>query len=256
MSATQPYLPASLTVLPLVLQLGCHVSMTNLRASLHTTLTTIPFHWCRVAKAAAAQRALADTEVALAARAAALAEEAAAAIAQTDRATSLVATALPRLRHASTTAVSVARLQLECAGLTSQQGGELTAMHAALGAVSSLAADIQVRLQAAEQHTRAGHAAKAAAARGQAAAAQEAMQRELRDAHARRERLGQLQSQLLESMRQIQRVGNDRSAFAFTANRMRIMVGSMANSCCTLALGPVQRNTSRWAVLVVARCAG
>lgn len=163
---------------------------------------------CRVAKEASAQRALADTEAALAARAAALADEAAAAIAQTDRVTSLVATALPRLRHASTTAVSVARLQLDCVGLTSQQGGELTAMHEALGSVSSLAADIQARLQAAEQHTRAGHAAEAAAARGQAAAAQEAMQRELRDAHAGRERLGQLQSQLLESMRQIQRVGN------------------------------------------------
>ncbi|GFR40075.1 hypothetical protein Agub_g619 [Astrephomene gubernaculifera] len=153
----------------------------------------------RTASEAARQHALADAEDALAVRAAALATEVSN---QADRLLSeseRVRPMLERLRLAASAAVSVARLQLVCVGICANQGNELTTMHEKLGTVRDLASRIQGLLEAADRHMRAGQGMEAAAARGQATAVQEVLQKDLKVVRSCRHRLTQLQSRMQDA---------------------------------------------------------
>ncbi|GLI64051.1 hypothetical protein VaNZ11_007215 [Volvox africanus] len=131
------------------------------------------------ASEAAERHARADAEDVLAVRAAALAQGIDREIRSFLTASSLVQPMLERLYLAASASVSVARLQLVCVGICSDQGSELSTMHEALTAVRGFAARIQALLEVADRRTRAGHNMEAAAARGQATAVQDALQQEL-----------------------------------------------------------------------------
>ncbi|GIL45689.1 hypothetical protein Vafri_2880 [Volvox africanus] len=131
------------------------------------------------ASEAAEQHARADAEDVLAVRAAALAQGIDREIRSFSTASSLVQPMLERLYLTASASVSVARLQLVCVGICSDQGSELSTMHEALTAVRGFAARIQALLEVADRRTRAGHNMEAAAARGQATAVQDALQQEL-----------------------------------------------------------------------------
>ncbi|GLC41228.1 hypothetical protein PLESTM_001169000 [Pleodorina starrii] len=157
----------------------------------------------RAASDAAGQHARAEAEDALAARAAALADDVDQEIERLAAASKLVQPMHERLVLTTNAAMSVARLQLVCVGVCADQGGELTTMHDALASVSGLAGKIQGLLEAAERHTRAGHNREAAAARGQATAVQDALQQELKIVRECRQRLSELASKMQDAKQEL-----------------------------------------------------
>ncbi|KAG2448874.1 hypothetical protein HYH02_006223 [Chlamydomonas schloesseri] len=157
----------------------------------------------RTAADATHQHVLAEAEEGLAARAAALAEVVSQ---QADRIHAAMALAAPmseRLGQAASTATSTARLQLACVGTCSDQGIELTAMHAAMDAVRATAGRIQERMEAAERQARAGQALEAAESRGQAAALQATLQAALQAVQASRKKLAELEARMRASQQEL-----------------------------------------------------
>ncbi|KAG2501134.1 hypothetical protein HYH03_000952 [Edaphochlamys debaryana] len=157
----------------------------------------------RVATDAAQQLALAEIQEGLASRASSLASQVGHQAERMATAAELVRPMLGRLKHVAGVSVSAARLQLVCVDACADQGVELTAMHRAMDSVRDLASRIQVLLEAADRHARAGQAADAAAARGQATALQEALQLELRAVQGCRQRLSELDVRIREAQQEL-----------------------------------------------------
>ncbi|PNH07976.1 hypothetical protein TSOC_005507 [Tetrabaena socialis] len=157
----------------------------------------------RSASEAAEQLQLAEAEQELAARASSLAAEVHGHVARLQALSDQTRPVGQRLGLAASTALSAVRLQLARVDIAASQGQELSAMHGAIGSIQSLAAQIQGFLEAADRHTRAGQGREGALARGQAAAAQEALQLTLAAMHGSRQRLVELGTRMGEAADQL-----------------------------------------------------
>ncbi|KXZ47082.1 hypothetical protein GPECTOR_38g319 [Gonium pectorale] len=156
---------------------------------------------------AAQQHALAEAQDTLAARATALADEIVHLLHRFVEDSELAYPMHERLHLIANSFMSVARVQLTCVGISSHQGSELAIMHDALGAVRTLAGKVQNLLEAADCHARAGQSTDAAIARGQATAAQESLQRELKAVRSSRQRLSDLQAKMQDAKRELALAG-------------------------------------------------
>ncbi|GIL65610.1 hypothetical protein Vafri_19197 [Volvox africanus] len=203
----------------------------------------------RAATDTAEQHARAEAEGVLAGRAADLAQSIDHEISCFSAASDLVQPMIGRLHLAASAAVSVARLQLVCVGICSDQGRELSSMHDALTGLKEVAAKIQRQLEAADRHTRAGQNMEAAAIRGQAIALQDALQRELKAVRLCKQHLTELNTKM-EDAKQELCLADKRMTQVTTSAAAVLNVTEYVHRACELRYECGER---QWGILQILR---